>query len=433
LASNDTFGKRNSASDSEILGSSTVISALRALIKQCADSNAPVLIRGASGVGKELVCRELHNHSPRYSQRLVAINCGAIPGQLLESELFGHRKGSFTGATCDRKGRFELANNGTLFLDEIGDMPLDLQVKFLRVLEERQIEPVGANHSIDVDVRIVAATHRDLTQMIEEGTFREDLYYRLNVIPLTVPSLADRSEDSVELVQHFSEKFSAGRKPIRLNHVSKGILQAYSWPGNVRELSNFVQRLSVLYPSQLIDISKIPREFIPAEMLALFAGLSERVGGFERDLSSDEMSEHFQADYIAEPDQATARANVRSTRQKVPASRPKNKTAQPDLFGNEADALESLNFFDDDERESQPDDEMQNFESIIRLSETLQELPVGGVPTKNILNTLEANLIRTALAQTGGNVSHAAGLLQLGRTTVIQKMAKYDIKVEERV
>ena len=279
MASNDTFGKRNSASDSEILGSSTVISALRALIKQCADSNAPVLIRGASGVGKELVCRELHNHSPRYSQRLVAINCGAIPGQLLESELFGHRKGSFTGATCDRKGRFELANNGTLFLDEIGDMPLDLQVKFLRVLEERQIEPVGANHSIDVDVRIVAATHRDLTQMIEEGTFREDLYYRLNVIPLTVPSLADRSEDSVELVQHFSEKFSAGRKPIRLNHVSKGILQAYSWPGNVRELSNFVQRLSVLYPSQLIDISKIPREFIPAEMLALFAGLSERVGG----------------------------------------------------------------------------------------------------------------------------------------------------------
>jgi DNA-binding NtrC family response regulator len=253
------------------------------------------------------------------------------------------------------------------------------------------------------------------------------------VIPLTVPSLADRSEDSVELVQHFSEKFSAGRKPIRLNHVSKGILQAYSWPGNVRELSNFVQRLSVLYPSQLIDISKIPREFIPAEMLALFAGLSERVGGFERDLSSDEMSEHFQADYIAEPDQATARANVRSTRQKVPASRPKNTTAQPDLFGNEADALESLNFFDDDERESQPDDEMQNFESIIRLSETLQELPVGGVPTKNILNTLEANLIRTALAQTGGNVSHAAGLLQLGRTTVIQKMVKYDIKVEERV
>jgi hypothetical protein len=189
----------------------------------------------------------------------------------------------------------------------------------------------------------------------------------------------------------------------------------------------------VLYPSQLIDISKIPREFIPAEMLALFAGLSERVGGFERDLSSDEMSEHFQADYIAEPDQATAQANVRSTRQKAPASRPKNTTAQPDLFGNEADALESLNFFDDDERESQPDDEMQNFESIIRLSETLQELPVGGVPTKNILNTLEANLIRTALAQTGGNVSHAAGLLQLGRTTVIQKMVKYDIKVEERV
>ena len=141
--------------------------------------------------------------SPRYSQRLVAINCGAIPAQLLESELFGHKKGAFTGASCDRKGRFELANNGTLFLDEIGDMPLDLQVKFLRVLEERQIEPVGATNAIDIDVRVVAATHRDLTQMIEEGSFREDLYYRLNVIPLKVPRLADRRDDVAELVDFF--------------------------------------------------------------------------------------------------------------------------------------------------------------------------------------------------------------------------------------
>jgi transcriptional regulator with GAF, ATPase, and Fis domain len=176
-----------------------------------------VLIHGESGVGKELVSRELHNHSARYSQRLVAINCGAIPAQLLESELFGHRKGSFTGATCDRKGRFELANNGTLFLDEIGDMPLDLQVKFLRVLEERQIEPVGADRPIDIDVRVVAATHRDLTQMIADGSFREDLYYRLNVIPLTVPRLADRSSDIGELAAFFAAKFAFGAKAYSLN------------------------------------------------------------------------------------------------------------------------------------------------------------------------------------------------------------------------
>ena len=416
MAINKSFTSNGNASDSEILGSSKAITSLRALIRQCADSNAPVLIRGESGVGKELVCRELHNHSPRYSQRLVAINCGAIPAQLLESELFGHKKGAFTGASCDRKGRFELANNGTLFLDEIGDMPLDLQVKFLRVLEERQIEPVGANSAIDIDVRVVAATHRDLTRMIEEGSFREDLYYRLNVIPLKVPRLADRRDDVAELVDFFAAKFAAGRKPVRLDHVSRHIMEAYTWPGNVRELSNFVQRLSVLFPGQLIDLAKIPEEFIPGGMLAILDGLSERLGEFEQaapepDTASEEL------------DEANALASI-------------GLSGFDDLSTVLESALESAQ---DDHAESEEQDEFHdedtvgttNFESIVRLSETMETLPAGGVPTKDLLNRLEANLIRTALAQTGGNVSHAAGLLQLGRTTVIQKMAKYEITAEE--
>jgi len=416
VAINKSFTSNGNASDSEILGSSKAITSLRALIRQCADSNAPVLIRGESGVGKELVCRELHNHSPRYSQRLVAINCGAIPAQLLESELFGHKKGAFTGASCDRKGRFELANNGTLFLDEIGDMPLDLQVKFLRVLEERQIEPVGASSAIDIDVRVVAATHRDLTQMIEEGSFREDLYYRLNVIPLKVPRLADRRDDVAELVDFFAAKFAAGRKPVRLSHISRHIMEAYTWPGNVRELSNFVQRLSVLFPGQLIDLAKIPEEFIPGEMLAILDGLSERLGEFEQAAPEP-------ATASEELDEAGALASI-------------GLSGFDDLSTALESALESEQ---DDRAGSEEQDEFHdedsvgttNFESIVRLSETMETLPAGGVPTKDLLNRLEANLIRTALAQTRGNVSHAAGLLRLGRTTVIQKMAKYEITAEE--
>jgi len=295
-------------------------------------------------------------------------------------------------------------------------MPLDLQVKFLRVLEERQIEPVGASSAIDIDVRVVAATHRDLTQMIEEGSFREDLYYRLNVIPLKVPRLADRRDDVAELVDFFAAKFAAGRKPVRLSHISRHIMEAYTWPGNVRELSNFVQRLSVLFPGQLIDLAKIPEEFIPGEMLAIINGLSERLGEFEQaapepDTASEEL------------DEADALASI-------------GLSGFDDLSTVLGSALESAQ---DDHAESEEQDEFHdedavgtiNFESIVRLSETMETLPAGGVPTKDLLNRLEANLIRTALAQTRGNVSHAAGLLQLGRTTVIQKMAKYEITAEE--
>ena len=179
----------------KILGSSSELTQLRGLIEQCASSDAPVLLRGESGTGKELVSRALHDYSARASKPFVAINCGAIPDQLLESELFGHRRGAFTGATCDRKGRFELAHRGTLFLDEIGDMPSQLQVKFLRVLEQKVIQPLGGIAETEVDVRIVAATHRDLEEMVSEGEFREDLLYRLNVLPIRIPPLNQRKED----------------------------------------------------------------------------------------------------------------------------------------------------------------------------------------------------------------------------------------------
>ena len=206
---------RSKVSGSEsILGKSVAIERLRAIVTQCANSNAPVLLRGQSGTGKELVSRALHDGSQRASNPFVAINCGAIPDQLLESELFGHRKGSFTGATCDRKGRFELAQMGTLFLDEIGDMPSQLQVKFLRVLEEKVVEPVGGGAEVRVDVRIIAATHRNLEEMVSEGKFREDLLYRLNVLPINIPALDQRSEDIPGLLAHFSNVFGVDGEKI---------------------------------------------------------------------------------------------------------------------------------------------------------------------------------------------------------------------------
>ena len=240
-----------------ILGSSEATKRLRRLITQCADSTATVLIQGASGSGKELVSVSLHNQSSRFSQPFVALNCGAIPAQLLESELFGHKKGSFTGATCDRLGRFELAHEGTLFLDEIGDMPLDLQVKFLRVLEEKVVEPVGGSKAVEVDVRVVAATHRNIEKMVSEGKFSEDLFYRLNIIPISVPPLKERSSDIPELIGHFAERFSVGSRPISFSRRSTHLLQSYSWPGNVREMSHLMERAVLLAKSSQLTVEDL--------------------------------------------------------------------------------------------------------------------------------------------------------------------------------
>ena len=227
---------------------------------RAAQTDATVLIRGETGTGKELLAKGIHFNSPRRSRPFITINCGAIPRELLESELFGHLKGSFTGAISHKKGKVEMADGGTLFLDEIGDVPLELQVKLLRLIQEREIEKIGEGRPIKVDVRIIAATHRNLQAMIEDGTFREDLYYRLNVIPLEIPPLRDRAEDIPELVKHFFElaKRKHARDELVLPETLMPYFTAYRWPGNVRELENVVERLVVLARGPQVTVDDLP-------------------------------------------------------------------------------------------------------------------------------------------------------------------------------
>ncbi|MGJ4942417.1 sigma-54-dependent transcriptional regulator [Bradyrhizobium sp. HKCCYLS1011] len=234
-----------------LIGSSEAMRRVQKQIGLAADADATVLIRGETGTGKELVARALHVHSRRSHAAFVAVNCAAIPQELLESELFGHVKGSFTGAAADRAGAFRDAGDGTLFLDEIGDMPLAMQAKILRALQERVITPVGGK-PVRVGARVVAATHRDLAKLVASGDFREDLYYRLNVVPIELPPLRDRTDDIVPLADHFLSLATAGRSPPRLASSAIEKLRQYSWPGNVRELRNVIERACVLTRSPVI-------------------------------------------------------------------------------------------------------------------------------------------------------------------------------------
>ncbi|MBI3562465.1 MAG: sigma-54-dependent Fis family transcriptional regulator [Gammaproteobacteria bacterium] len=245
-----------------LVGHSRKITQVRKLIEKVADTDANVLVLGESGTGKEVVARNLHYHSSRRDKPFVPVNCGAIPPDLLESELFGHEKGAFTGAISARQGRFELAEGGTLFLDEIGDMPLPMQVKLLRVIQERVFERVGSNRSIHVDVRIVAATHRELETEIRFGRFREDLYYRLNVFPIEMPALRDRSEDTPLLIKELITRMEHDQRgSVRLTPAAIAALANYPWPGNVRELSNLVERLMIMYPYGVVDVRDLPEKF----------------------------------------------------------------------------------------------------------------------------------------------------------------------------
>lgn len=245
-----------------ITGSSRPIRQVRKMIEQVADFDTNVLITGESGTGKELVARTIHDLSDRADKPFVPINCGAIPAELLESELFGHEKGAFTGAVSTRTGRFELAEGGTLFLDEIGDMSLDMQVKLLRVLQEKCFERVGSNETRQTDVRIIAATHRNLTEASQEGDFREDLYYRLSVFPIEMPPLYKRASDLPQLLdelllQHQGENAGA----LRFSPEALEALTSYAWPGNIRELSNLVERLAILYPTGEIGLADLPAKY----------------------------------------------------------------------------------------------------------------------------------------------------------------------------
>ncbi|MDH0893178.1 MULTISPECIES: sigma-54 dependent transcriptional regulator [unclassified Pseudomonas] len=245
-----------------LVGTSRAIQQVRQMMQQVADTEASVLILGESGTGKEVVARNLHCHSKRRDEPFVPVNCGAIPAELLESELFGHEKGAFTGAITSRAGRFELANGGTLFLDEIGDMPLPMQVKLLRVLQERTFERVGSNKTQSVDVRIIAATHKNLEKMIEEGTFREDLYYRLNVFPIEMAPLRERVEDIPLLMNELISRMEFEKRgSIRFNSAAIMSLCRHDWPGNVRELANLVERMAIMHPYGVIGVGELPKKF----------------------------------------------------------------------------------------------------------------------------------------------------------------------------
>lgn len=246
--------------DYEMIGESQAIAKLKKQIAIAAPSSGWALITGENGTGKELVARAIHSQSTRSTKPFVEVNCAAIPEELIESELFGHEKGSFTGATAARKGKFDLASGGTLFLDEIGDMSLKTQAKILRILQEHKFERVGGNRTIEVDVRVIAATNKDLEEEIEAGNFREDLYFRLNVLPFTVPPLRDRKEDIPRLIKHFLQYFCS-KESREIKSIEKSALEAlisYNWPGNVRELKNLIERLVIMTPEHVIHLSDLP-------------------------------------------------------------------------------------------------------------------------------------------------------------------------------
>lgn len=282
--------------DVNIIGESAPMQALRQMISRVAPTNSWVLITGENGTGKELVAQNIHYQSARASRNFVEMNCAAIPEDLIESELFGHEKGSFTGANAQKKGRFDMAHGGTLFLDEIADMSLKTQAKILRILQEQRFERVGGNETILVDVRVIAATNKNLEEEIKTGRFREDLYYRLNVIPFRVPALRERKSDIPMLAQNFLQNFSkeSGAQPKMFSPEAIDLLKTYEWPGNVRELRNFVERVFILTPSNLIDTLDLQQAgFVSQSKLSKTASGAGSSATSPQDIQSVLDAEHF--------------------------------------------------------------------------------------------------------------------------------------------
>ncbi len=357
----DFDGVRDFTMFRSLVGNSEALQNVRYMMGQVASKEVSVLITGESGTGKEVVARNLHMNSSRADKPFIPINCGAIPRELLESELFGHEKGAFTGAIASRAGRFELADGGTLFLDEIGDMPLSMQVKLLRVLQEHSFERVGGVHTLKSDVRILAATHQDLEAMIEKGEFRQDLYYRINVFPIEMPALRERPEDIPLLLNELiSIMESENRGSVRFNSAAISALCDYAWPGNVRELANLVERMAILYPHGIVGAGDLPEKFRQKAVVEQVPpAVSEAIAGAAR-LHTD-------------------------TSAKRPAQFASGEAGR-DL------------------------------------------LPLSGMDLKEYLSNLEKSLIGKALADSGGVVARAADRLQLGRTTLVEKMRKYDLQ-----
>lgn len=335
----------------DLVGKSPTICRIRHEISQVASTDANVLIQGKSGTGKEVVARHVHYNSKRGNKAFVPINCGAIPHDLLESELFGHEKGAFTGAITSRQGRFAMAEGGTLFLDEIGEMTMAMQVKLLRVLEERVYERVGGNSTIHTDVRIIAATNRNLEEMVSKGEFREDLYFRLDVFPINLPPLCERIEDLPLLIDELISRLRlAERGQIRLTPGAIAALSQYDWPGNIRELSNQLERLAIKFPNGLVQAGNLPEK--------IRAFVSQNITGV---------------------------------------------------------ALEELDCMNCDF--PLPGD---TFSPQVHF-------PVEGIDLKSYISNIEASIIQTALERSNGIIANAAKLLGLQRTTLSEKMRKYQI------
>lgn len=366
-----------------IIGQSTSLVEVFKILDKVAPTDSTVLVTGESGTGKELLVRALHANSRRADCPFVPINCGAIPKELLESELFGHEKGAFTHAIRSRPGRFELADGGTIFLDEIGEMDLSLQVKILRVLQEKEIERVGGTGCKKVDVRIVAATNRDLESEVTAGRFREDLYYRLNVIPLHLPPLRERGMDILILAQCFLERFcqKKNRPLLRLGEDTARVLLAYSWPGNVRELENFMERLSILVDGDCVQVDDLP------------AKIRDNVGPLDSLPPLPEGALGASAAPLS-PSAPAPAPHAATTAPSQPPAGPTGTVVAPAAGGGQF---------------VWPD---------------LSVLEAQGVNLKDFLEAVEFRLIDEALQRADGVKNQAAELLGIKRTTLIEKLKK---------
>jgi len=354
------------------------IQAINRAILQVAAHESTVLVLGESGTGKEVVARAIHDASRRAARPFVPVNCGAIPTELLESELFGHERGAFTGAISARQGRFEIASGGTLFLDEIGDMSPVMQVKLLRVLQERVFERLGSNTSIRSDVRIVAATHQDLEAAVERGTFRRDLYYRLCVFPIEMPPLRERLDDLEVLVTEVAERHaSQGWPRVRLSRAALTVLRGYHWPGNVRELANLIERLAVECGDRVVRPEDLPGRFQQADWIQ--AALAEEL---------EHAAQQFEPAEMRERAELVALSAVDALREDEPATAAGRITLHA-------------------------------------------ELPSDGLEMRDYLNAIERCLIDQALERSQGVVAHAARLLGLRRTTLVEKLRKFAIPVDD--
>jgi len=371
-----TVGEQSMLSAILPTGSSAAILRVNRLIRQVAEFDSNVLILGESGTGKEVVARAIHESSQRRGRAFIPINCGAIPGELLESELFGHEKGAFTGALATRKGRFEVAEGGTIFLDEIGDMNPTMQVKLLRVLQERMFERVGSCVPQRCDVRIIAATHCDLEQAILKGTFREDLFYRLNVVPIDMPPLRERTEDLPALIVDLAERIHAsGRPRVQFAAATLDALKAYRWPGNVRELGNLIERLSIQCQARAVGVADLPARYRPADWTPGVQPLSETL-------------------LVSVPAATVLTPALEAPAEDVVAEEETDSDAgfiEPQF----ADAM-------------------------------LAEIP-SGFDLRQYLEELEQRLIARAMQAAGGTVAQAARVLGLRRTTLVEKLRKYAI------